>query len=133
MPADDWGRLMWTKWTFRTLVTLAAVGAFLQPVFAGAFLSGHFGALDLHRLNAILATLVTLLATVSAVLMWLLGRGAGWPAATCAGIFVAEGAQIGLGFARVLSIHVFLGTAIVAAFVVLLLRVWRPVSAVTAG
>ena len=119
----------WTIWTFRVLVSLAAVSAFVQPFLAGSYLSGHFEALDVHADNGELAAILTLLTTIAAVLMWKPGGGPSWPAAVCAGIFVAEGAEIALGYSGVLVIHIPLGTAILAAFVVLLLRVWRPAPA----
>ena len=126
---SEWGQLTWATALFRTLITLAAALAFLQTVFAGMFLSGHYGALDLHETNATVANAATLLATIAAVLTWRVGNGAWWPAAVCAALFLAEALEIFMGFSRVLSIHVALGTSIVAAFVVLLLRVWRPASA----
>jgi hypothetical protein len=126
---SEWGQISWARTLFRTLITLAAALAFLQTVFAGAFLSGHYGALNMHETNATIANATTLLATIAAVLIWRVGKGAAWPAAVCAALFLAEAVEIFMGYARVLSIHVALGTSIVAAFVVLLLRVWRPASA----
>ncbi len=127
---QEWGQVTWARILFRTLITLAAALAFLQPVFAGVFLSGHYEALYLHATNASIATAATLLATIAALLTWRIGPGSGWPAAVCGALFLAEAVQTGLGYARVLSIHVVLGTAIIAGFVVLLLRVWRPATAV---
>jgi hypothetical protein len=129
-PPSEWGQLSWARTLFRTLITLAAALAFLQTVFAGVFLSGHYAALDLHETNATIANATMFLATIAAVLVWRAGKGAGWPAAVCAALFLAEALEIFMGFSGVLSIHVALGTSIVAAFVVLLLRVWRPASAV---
>jgi hypothetical protein len=119
-------------WTFRILVTLAALSAFAQPVFAGSFLSGHYGVLSTHAINGQLAAGLTALAVVAAVLMWKPGGGPGRPAAICAGLLVAEIIEIVLGYQRLLVVHIPLGTAIVGGYAVLLLRVWRPAPAAVA-
>lgn len=122
----EFGRLTWARVLFRTLITLAALLAFLQPILAGSYLSGHFGALNAHYVNAFLATGATLLATVAALLTWRPGGGAGWPAVTCAAMFALECAQIVLGYNLVLSVHIVTGSLIVTAYAVILVRVWRP-------
>ena len=68
----------------------------------------------------------------AAVLFWRPGRGPGWPALATAALFFAEGMQIGMGYTRVLAIHVPLGVAIVASLLALSVWVvrWRPASAV---
>lgn len=126
---DAFGSRRWATRSFQILVSLAALSAFMQPVLAGAFLGGHFGALSLHNLNGTIANALALFMTIAAILVRRPGRGAWWPAAVSGGIFLAEAVQIVLGFTRTLSLHVPLGTAIIAAFVLLLIRVWRPVSA----
>lgn len=40
-------------------------------------------------------------------------------------VFVAEGVQVGVGYARVLSMHVPLGVAIAIVMTTTLLGVWR--------
>jgi hypothetical protein len=125
---DAFGSRRWAKRTFQILVSLAALSAFLQPVLAGAYLGGHFGALDLHSVNGTIANALALLMTVAAILVRRPGRGAWWPAAVSGGLFLAEALQIVFGYTRSVSLHIPLGSAIIAAFVVLLVRVWRPAS-----
>jgi hypothetical protein len=120
---------MWA-W-FRWLVTLAAVLAFAQAALAGAFLSGHYGALNLHSLNANLASIAALAATVVGFLIRRPGGGPWWPALTSLGVLLAEAAQTGFGYARSLSLHVPLGVAIIAGLIVLLVRMWRPATVAT--
>jgi hypothetical protein len=123
----------WTLLLFRTVVTVEAVLGVLQPFLAGGFLSGNYGMLDLHALNASAVGIVCLLQIVAAVLLWRPGGGPAWPAQASAALFLAEGMQIGLGYARNLAIHVPLGTAIVACLIMMLVWSWRTSPAVEAA
>src|SRR5690348_12864961 len=111
---DAFGSRRWATRGFQILVSLAALSAFLQPVTAGAFLGGHFGALSLHSVNGTIANALALFMTIAAILVRRPGGGAWWPAAVSAGIFLAEALQIVFGFNRSLSLHIPLGTAIIA-------------------
>jgi hypothetical protein len=126
MSIKTYGRRPLLRTLFRWFVTAAAVLAFAQAALAGAFLNGHYGALNLHSINASLTALATLGMVVVGVLIWRPGRGAAWPALISLGVLAAEVLQITLGFARSLSMHVPLGVAIIAGLIVLTLRVWRP-------
>lgn len=111
---------------FRTVVTCEAALALGQAVLAGSFLSGHYGALDLHALNATATGLTAVAQTVAALLLWRPGGGPGWPAAATAVLFGAEAGQIAMGYRRVLAVHVPLGVAIVACTLLMLVWAWRP-------
>lgn len=126
MSIKTYGRRPLLRPLFRWFVTAAAVLAFAQAALAGAFLNGHYGALNLHSINASLVALATLGMVVVGGLIWRPGRGAAWPALVSLGVLAAEVLQIGLGFARSLSLHVPLGVAIIAGLIVLTLRAWRP-------
>ena len=126
--SGEWGQIAWAKILLRVLITLAAVLAFLQPIFAGSYLSGHYDALNLHYVNAFIATGATLLSALAGLVTWRRGGGAGWPAATCFFMFAVECVQIVLGYELVLALHIVTGSLIVTAYVVLLVRVWRPES-----
>ncbi len=103
----------WTTWVFRLVSTAAAVLLFDQAVFAGRFLSGDYPALHLHRENATFAGVAMLFVLAAAILVWRPGRGPWWPIAACGGLFGLIAAQIALGFAQVLAIHIPLGVSII--------------------
>lgn len=126
MSTKTSGRRPVLRTLFRWFVTAAAVLAFAQAALAGAFLGGHYGALDLHSINADFAAVAALGMAVVGVLIWRPGRGAAWPALVSLGVLMAEALQIHAGYARSLGLHVPLGVAIVAGLLVLALRVWRP-------
>jgi heme A synthase len=115
-------------WPFRffravTSVQLALVLA--QATFAGGFLSGHYGMLAMHRANAGLVV-VTALVQVAAAAYLL--RGAGhprWPLALSLAIVIMIAAQIPLGFARLLMLHVPLAVIIIAGVALSTVRAWQ--------
>jgi hypothetical protein len=113
-----------TLWLLRIALTALALAAMAQPVIAGRYLSGDFDALVVHAANAALVMLTVLGALGAAVLYWAAGRGAGWPALTLAGMFVAVIAQTGA--LRVLAIHIPLGVLIAALAVGLAVWSFRP-------
>lgn len=112
------------RWALRAVITLHAVDVFLQPVFAGRFLSGDYGMLGAHGNNAFAVVIIALVQTVLAVVYWRPGGGPGWPALASVGLLVAESVQMELGFARVIGVHVPLGVAIVAAAILMLVWAW---------
>jgi uncharacterized membrane protein YfcA len=127
-PAADAGpgpAPVWPLWLFRVVVTVEAVLAFDQAVFAGQFISGDYGALNTHAANASVAGVVLLAEAVAALLWWRRGRGPGWPVLAALGLFVMAGAQIGVGYARLLAVHVPLGVTIIALDVLMLVWCWR--------
>jgi hypothetical protein len=127
----------WPWAALRICSTATAVLMFNQAVFAGQFLAGSFGALHTHRVNATAAGIAVLVTGVAAVLVRLRGGGPRWPAYACLGLFGLVAAQIAMGFARVLAIHVPLGVTIIA--LTLLLTGWswraspRPAASATSG
>lgn len=125
-PSRPAGPRPWAYWPFRLIGIALTVLIFNQAVYAGQFLAGDFGALAQHRDNANYAGFALLAELVAAVLLRWPGRGPVWPALTCLGMFVVVGLQIGLGYARVLAVHVPLGVALITGTVVLLVWAWRP-------
>jgi hypothetical protein len=115
----------WVRWPFRICITAAVVLLADQAVFAGQFLSGSFGALHLHRENATVAGIVVLVAAVAAVPLRWPGGGPWWPAAACLVLFALIAAQIALGFARLLTVHIPLGVLIIAGAGWLAVWSWR--------
>ncbi|MGW4824764.1 hypothetical protein ACWEP4_39085 [Streptomyces sp. NPDC004227] len=108
------------------MTTVHAATLFTQAVLAGRFLSGDYDMLTAHAVNASVIVAVGLVQVVVAVLYWRPGRGPGWPAAVSAVLLVAEAGQAVLGYQRTLGVHVPLGVALIAAGLLLLVQVWRP-------
>jgi uncharacterized membrane protein YozB (DUF420 family) len=115
----------WPRTLFRSLTTCEALLALTQAALAGGFLDGNYGALDMHQVGAMITAAFAVLQLVSAVLLWRLGGGPGWPAAACGALIAAETGQIGLGYGRVLAVHVPLGAAIIACTFLMLAWSWR--------
>jgi len=111
--------------TFRILSTITAVLVFDQAVFAGQFLAGSFGALHTHRDNATYSGLAALASALAGLVARWRGGGPWWPAVACAGLFALIAAQIAVGFARLLTVHIPLGVAIIALTVAICVRAWR--------
>lgn len=97
---------------------------FGQAVLAGGFMQGHIEELPLHAGNAVLLAVEAMVLLPAAVLVWRPARGPAWPMVVAVLVFLAVGAQIGLGSARLLSLHVPLGVAIISGLVVLLIWSW---------
>jgi glucan phosphoethanolaminetransferase (alkaline phosphatase superfamily) len=110
----------------RIAFAVQAASTIVQPVLAGQYLAGDFDALTTHAINAGLVYLGSIAAFIAAVLYWLVGRGAGWPAAVMAAMFVAINAQTAFGALRLLALHIPLGVAIVATAVALAVWSFRP-------
>lgn len=115
----------WPRWAFRVTTTVAAVLLFDQAVFAGQFLDGTYSSLHTHRENATLAGVSVLVAAVSAVLVRWPGRGPLWPLLACLGVFGLIAIQIMVGFARLISVHIPLGVAIILLTALLTVWAWR--------
>lgn len=105
---------------------LHTIAAAVQPMLAGAYLSGEVDAIDLHRRNA-LTVIFSLAAAmiVAAALNWRPGGGRGWPAIAALGLLGAEILQIVLGFERQLAVHIPLGVTIVTLSVLFTIAVLR--------
>jgi hypothetical protein len=108
---------------------------FDQAVYAGQFLGGSYPALHTHRENATVAGIAVLAAAACALLLWRPGRGPIRPLVATLALFGLIALQIVLGFARVLTVHVPLGVAIIGMSVGLNVWAWRyrPSVSVPAG
>ncbi|MGW3632152.1 hypothetical protein ACWD7F_18645 [Streptomyces sp. NPDC005122] len=120
----------WARWVFRTTVTTQALLAFAQPVLIGGFLQGRYESLELHKENATFTGVAAMVMVLAAVVQWQPGRGPAWPVFASLAVVAAIVAQIIMGYARTLAVHVPLGVLIVASDVLLLVWVWKPVRAV---
>jgi hypothetical protein len=104
------------------VLSLLAVSAFAQPVFAGLILDGNEAWRDWHAINGmVLVPLLALVQVVLAVLLWR-GGGPGWLAPASAGLLVAIVVQNLMGQTSLLAVHVPLGVAILGLTGTLLAR-----------
>ncbi|EXG79124.1 hypothetical protein [Cryptosporangium arvum] len=114
-----------TLWLFRLSLTVHAVCVLAQPILAGLYLDGSYDALGAHSLNGSILPATGMVVGAAALAFWIAG-GAGWPLLAYATLWLAEGFQIGVGYARVLAIHLPLGVTIVVLTVWLTVWVWLP-------
>jgi uncharacterized membrane protein YozB (DUF420 family) len=115
----------WAQLLLRAAATAAAVLACGQPVLAGGFLQGHYSRLAAHREAAMVLAGAILLTLPAALLMWRPGRAPGRLPALCGLAFLMCGGQIGLGFARVLIVHIPLGIALLGLVLYIAVTAWR--------
>jgi len=114
----------WVWWVLRTVLTLQALDAFLQPVLAGRFLSGDFAMLALHRQNGTYVGGLCMAVLVLTFITWGLYHVPGRIVAGLATLGPIAGLQIFLGFTRSLGIHIPLGVAFIALSGWLTFWVW---------
>jgi hypothetical protein len=111
-----------------TLQVLRAVAvahslAFLgQPVFAGEYLMGDVDALALHDTNAFVISGLDVIQLVCAVVFFFKGRGRAWPIWASLAIALAVEVQVGMGYERLLVVHLPLGVSLVVGQI--LTTVW---------
>jgi hypothetical protein len=117
-------------WILRVVVFVHAALVLAQATFAGQFLEGEARALRWHEFNGTAVIMsVALLQCVLAVVCWrkrlqslafAIGSGA---------LYLAEGAQIALGFSSRLALHVSLGVLIFGGAMVLWFLTLKPAPA----
>jgi hypothetical protein len=116
-----------TLWGLRGTLTVHAGLVVAQPFLIGAYLDGDFGQLAAHRNNGtLLLPSTALLALVAALAYAVAGRGPLHPVPAVLTVLVAEGFQLAMGYARVLTIHLPLGILIIVAASVLAGWSWTP-------
>lgn len=127
-------RRRWALWPLRVVTTVVTIQIFAQAALAGAFLSGHYGALLTHEVNGLVLAGVGLLLPVTAIIAWRPGR---YPATPILGSLVTYAAilvQLIVGFTRSLVVHIPLGVVLLVAVAFLCRWAWTvprqvPVSA----
>lgn len=114
-----------TLWLLRVLVVIVTLGVLAQPVLAGGYLSGAFNFLGYHEATAHGITALLMPQGFAALLYWLGGRGSIVPLLLSVLQFFAVGLQEGMGYARVLAVHIPLGVFIVILTLYLCVWVFR--------
>lgn len=112
-----------TLWVFRLLTLPQAILFVLQPISIGSFLQGSWTAFDLHSIvgsSLILPAGVTALVGLA---LALLARRV-WLALGSIILPVATTAQVALGHAGLVAVHIPLGVALVALAVWLSVWSW---------
>ena len=126
-PSDDrpTGSGRWAVRGYRVLITMAAAVLFNQSLQAGEFMSGRYEFLEFHRLGAMGAEFLVLLAAIAAGVARYRGRYPLWPAGVTGLLFVVIQLQEWAGEERVLSVHVPLGVSIIVTAIGLTVWAWR--------
>jgi hypothetical protein len=102
----------WPLITLRVTAGLVALLALTQPILAGGFLQGYYPLLDAHMMAAMILATAVLLSVIAALVAWRLSRVPSRTALQYGILLLCCVAQIGLGFAGILMIHVPLGVGI---------------------
>jgi hypothetical protein len=101
------------------LHSLAFLG---QPVFAGGYLMGDVDSLTLHDLNAFVIAGLDVAQLICAVVYFWGGRGRAWPIWASLVVALAVEVQVGLGYERLLVVHLPLGVALTVGQI--LITIW---------
>jgi hypothetical protein len=115
-----------TLWLLRAALTLHALVAVGQPLLIGGYLDGSFDMLGIHRGNGSALPGYAFLGTLAAVGYAVVGGGRWHPVPATLTMVLLEGVQAGVGFARVLAVHVPLGVLVVTGAIVLAIWSWTP-------
>ncbi|MHB9848742.1 hypothetical protein ACSYGO_05780 [Streptomyces krungchingensis] len=108
---------------YAVLMYVVALAYFGQAVLAGQFLSGSYDALRWHQYGATFTDVLLVCALVAAGLLRWHGKGRLWPFLSALALLLANQAQNGAGAARLLSLHIPLGLAMIAGAVLVAVRV----------
>lgn len=100
------------------MLVLAYLG---QSVLAGQFLSGTYVALRMHQLGGTTSDLILFLAVVMGALLRWQAKGRAWPFWAAVSLLATNQVQNGAGAARLISLHIPLGVALLAVAVVVAL------------
>ncbi|MEU4625002.1 hypothetical protein AB0G04_34145 [Actinoplanes sp. NPDC023801] len=104
----------WPISLVRLFAAITLLQVLLQAAFAGGFISGRIGYLNAHSVNGSVLVMTVMLLGGSTVLLFRPARGPWWPILISALLWWLCAIQVGLGFARVVGVHIALGAAITA-------------------
>ena len=119
-PADRGPRA--SLQVLRVVAVLHSLAFLGQPVFAGGYLMGDVDSLTLHDINAFVITGLDLVQLICAVVYFWKGRGRAWPIWASLAVALAVEVQVGVGFERVLVVHLPLGVALTVGQI--LITIW---------
>ncbi|WP_228022988.1 hypothetical protein [Streptomyces acidicola] len=140
MPRRSDSAVPWTTWVLRVTVTLFLLMTLAQGLLAGLFVTGDIGLLAVHSAVGGTLSVVALVQVAAAVLERRACRRAGltpgWRlTALSVLVLVMTVGQIGLGMARVVAPHMFIGvvTAAVAMLALVVVLTETPQVPAAAG
>ena len=118
-----------TLQVLRVVAVLHSLAFLGQPVFAGGYLMGDVDALALHDANAFVITAFDVVQLACAVVYFWKGRGAAWPIWASLAIALAVEVQVGMGYERLLVVHLPLGVSLVVGQILTTVWLFRAAAA----
>jgi hypothetical protein len=106
----------------RVVAVLHSLAFLGQPVFAGGYLMGDVDSLTMHDINAFIITGLDVAQLICAIVYFWAGRGRAWPIWASLAVALAVEVQVGMGYERLLVVHLPLGVALTVAQI--LITVW---------
>ena len=109
----------WPIIVIRVLAVVVLLQVLAQAALAGGFVTGDVGLLGWHTGNAALLVLTSAALVPATILLVRPGRGPWWPIVVSVVLWAAVVFQLGLGFARLVGLHIPVGMSImglIAAF-----------------
>jgi hypothetical protein len=120
-PAADRGPRASLR-VLQIVAVLHSLAFLIQPVFAGGYLMGDVDSLTLHDVNAFIITGLDVAQLVCAIVYFWGGRGRAWPIWASLAVALAVEVQVGMGYERLLVVHLPLGVSLTVAQI--LITVW---------
>lgn len=122
MPNLPASQLLW--WALKTIAAMHLFALAAQPVLFGQHFSGHPDALAWHAMAGEAVAWVALAQALLAVICWRHDLLRPLAAFVLVAIFAFDGLQLHLGYARVVGVHIPLGTALLAVSLSATLWLW---------
>ncbi|WP_344512464.1 hypothetical protein [Dactylosporangium maewongense] len=119
-PADRGPRA--SLQVLRVVAVLHSLAFLGQPVFAGGYLMGDVDSLALHDINAFVVTGLAVAQLICAVVYFWGGRGRAGPIWASLAVALAVEVQVGMGYERLLVVHLPLGVSLTVAQI--LITIW---------
>ena len=102
----------WPIIVIRILAVVVLLQVLTQAALAGGFITGDVGLLGLHTANGMLLVLTSAALLPATIVLVRPGRGPWWPIVVSIALVSAIVFQIGLGFARLVGLHIPVGMAV---------------------
>jgi len=113
----------------RVVAVLHSFAFLAQPMFAGGYLMGDVDALAWHDANAFVVTGLDVIQLGCAVVFFWKGRGRAWPIWASLAIALAVEVQVGMGYERLLVVHLPLGVSLAVGQVLATVWLFRAAAA----